>query len=219
MHPIAFNTTLEEALNVVGMFVFAISGALLAVRKNYDIVGMAVLAEITAIGGGVLRDLMLGAVPPAAITDPFSFIAPIAATLLTFFAFERMSRIQAAVLVFDAAGLGVFCIVGTVKALAYGMNPITAIALGALTAVGGGIMRDVLAREAPAVMRADSELYFLPALLGSIIIAVVANLHLYGSVAAGLAALLVFLLRLAALRFHWGAPTPRRAPLREDVGA
>ncbi|MDE3229853.1 MAG: trimeric intracellular cation channel family protein [Chloroflexota bacterium] len=209
MHPLNVNATLEEALNVVGMFVFAISGALLAVRKQYDIVGMAVLAEITAIGGGTLRDLILGAVPPAAITDPFSFIAPIAATLLTFFAYERINRIQAAVLVFDAAGLGVFCVVGTVKALAWGMGPISAIALGVITAVGGGIMRDVLAREAPAVMRSDSELYFLPALLGSIIIVVVNSLHLYGAVAAGLAALLVFALRLAALRFHWGAPSPR----------
>lgn len=216
MHPLDVNATLEEALNIVGMFVFAISGALLAVRKNYDIVGMAVLAEITAIGGGVLRDLILGAVPPAAFTDPFSFIAPIAATLLTFFAYERINRIQAAVLIFDAAGLGVFCVVGTVKALAWGMGPISAIALGAITAVGGGIMRDVLAREAPAVMRSDSELYFLPALLGSIIIVVVSSLHLYGAIAAGLAALLVFALRLAALRFHWGAPTPRRRAKAND---
>ncbi|MGH2501030.1 MAG: trimeric intracellular cation channel family protein [Ktedonobacterales bacterium] len=216
MHPLDVNTTLEEALNIVGMFVFAISGALLAVRKNYDIVGMAVLAEITAIGGGVLRDLILGAVPPAAISDPFAFIAPLAATLLTFFAYERMNRIQAAVLVFDAAGLGVFCVVGTVKALAWGMGPISAIALGALTAVGGGIMRDVLAREVPAVMRSDSELYFLPALLGSVIIVLVNSLHLYGAVAAALAALLVFLLRLAALRFHWRAPTPRRTPDTRD---
>ncbi|HEX8732859.1 MAG TPA: trimeric intracellular cation channel family protein [Ktedonobacterales bacterium] len=216
MHPLDVNATLEEALNIVGMFVFAISGALLAVRKNYDIVGMAVLAEITAIGGGVLRDLILGAVPPAAFTDLFSFIAPIAATLLTFFAYERINRIQAAVLIFDAAGLGVFCVVGTVKALAWGMGPISAIALGAITAVGGGIMRDVLAREAPAVMRSDSELYFLPALLGSIIIVVVSSLHLYGAIAAGLAALLVFALRLAALRFHWGAPTPRRRAKAND---
>lgn len=216
MHPLDVNATLEDALNVVGMFVFAISGALLAVRKNYDIVGMAVLAEITAIGGGVLRDLILGAVPPAAFTDPFSFIAPIAATLLTFFAYERINRIHAAVLIFDAAGLGVFCVVGTVKALAWGMGPISAIALGAITAVGGGIMRDVLAREAPAVMRSDSELYFLPALLGSIIIVVVSSLHLYGAIAAGLAALLVFALRLAALRFHWGAPTPRRRAKAND---
>lgn len=216
MHLLDVNATLQAALNIVGMFVFAISGALLAVRKNYDIVGMAVLAEITAIGGGVLRDLILGAIPPAAITDPFSFIAPIAATLVAFFAYERISRIEAAVLVFDAAGLGVFCVVGTVKALAWGMGPISAIALGALTAVGGGIMRDVLAREAPAVMRSDSELYFLPALLGSIIIVVVNSLHLYGAVAAGLAALLVFALRLAALRFHWSAPTPRRATGASD---
>ena len=203
-----FNASLEQALNLIGIFVFAISGALLAVRKNYDIVGMAVLAEITAIGGGVLRDLILGAVPPAAFTDYFSFLLPLAATALTFFAHTRMNRIRAAVLVFDAAGLGLFCVAGTAKALAYGMGPVEAIALGALTAVGGGIMRDVLANEQPAVLRSDSELYAIPTVLGSAIVVAVQSLHLYGSLAAGLAALFVFLLRIVALRYGWRAPKP-----------
>ena len=158
MHPVVVATTLENVFNLIGIFVFAISGALLAVRKNYDIVGMAVLAEITATGGGILRDLVLGAVPPAAFTDHVSFLIPLGATALTFFAHPQLNRIQSAVLVFDAAGLAVFCVAGTAKALAFGIGPIEAIALGAMTAVGGGIMRDVLANDRPAVLRADSEL-------------------------------------------------------------
>lgn len=211
MHSVVFNATLEQVLTLIGTFVFAISGALLAVRKRYDIVGMTVLAELTATGGGIIRDLVLGAVPPQAFTDRVSFLLPLGAVALTFFAHRQMNRINAAVLVFDAAGLGLFCVVGTAKALAYGMGPVGAIALGAISAVGGGILRDVLANEQPAVLRSDSELYAVPAVLGAALIVLVTRLHHYGSLTAGLVATLVFALRLAALHYGWRAPTPSRA--------
>ena len=206
MHPVVFNATLEQVLNLIGTFVFAISGALLAIRKNYDIVGMAVLAGITAIGGGVIRDLVIGAVPPVAFTDAIYFLLPLLATALTFFAHVQINRLNAAVLVFDAAGLAVFCISGTAKALNYGLGPLPAAALGILTAVGGGIMRDVLAHDEPSVLRAGSELYALPAFLGSAIVVVIPHLPIDSSLAAGLTTVLVFALRLLALRFGWRAP-------------
>lgn len=208
MHPVVFTSFLEVALNLIGTFVFAVSGALLAVRKNYDIVGMVVLAEITAIGGGVIRDLVIGAVPPVAFTDASYFWIPLVATALTFFAHVQINRLNAAILVFDAAGLAVFCISGTAKALAYGLGPVSAIVLGVLSAVGGGIMRDVLAHEEPSVLRAESELYALPAILGSAIVVVIPHLPMNSSLAAGLTAVLVFVLRLLALRFGWKAPQP-----------
>lgn len=240
MQPTVFNAGLEEVLNLVGTFVFAISGALLAVHKRYDIVGMIVLAEITAIGGGVIRDLILGAVPPAAFTDHVTFLLPLGAVAILFIVYRFIlqrhdhdhdqttltqryrtrlqtalvrryrTQIQFAVLVFDAAGLAVFCVAGTAKALAYGLGPVQAVALGTLTGVGGGIMRDVLANEQPAVLRADSELYAVPAMLGSAIIVVVQHVSLYGSLTAGLAAVFVFVLRLGALQYGWRAPQPRR---------
>jgi uncharacterized membrane protein YeiH len=208
MHPVVFNATLEEVLNLVGTFVFAVSGALLAVRKNYDIVGMAVLAGITAIGGGVIRDLVIGAIPPVAFTDSSYFWIPLLATALTFFAHVQMNRLNAAVLVFDAAGLAVFCISGTAKALNYGLGPGPAAALGVLTAVGGGIMRDVLAHDEPSVLQAGSELYALPAVLGSAIVVVIPHLPIDSSLAAGLTAVFVFTLRILALRFGLRAPRP-----------
>lgn len=247
MQSVVFNASLEEALNLVGTFVFAISGALLAIHKRYDLVGMTVLAEITAIGGGVVRDLILGATPPAAFADHVTFLIPLGAVALLFVVYRYIlenreknqdpskdttslvlryrlqlqtallqryrTQLQTAVLVFDAAGLGVFCVAGTAKALAYGLGPIEAIALGTITGVGGGIMRDVLANEQPAVLRADSELYAVPAVLGSAIIVVVQYLHLYGygSLAAGLAAVFVFVLRIGALRYGWRAPRPTRS--------
>jgi uncharacterized membrane protein YeiH len=122
------------------------------------------------------------------------------------------------VLIFDAAGLAVFCVSGTAKALAYHLGPIEAIALGTLTGVGGGILRDVLANEQPAVLRAGSQLYAVPAVLGSAIIVVAVYLHLYGSLAAGLAAVFVFVLRLGALRYGWQAPQPHRgSDARDDT--
>jgi uncharacterized membrane protein YeiH len=219
MHPTVFNAPLDEVLNLIGIFVFAVSGALLAVRKNYDIVGMTVLAEITAIGGGVVRDLILGAVPPAAFTDRLSFVVPLIATALTFFTHTWMNRLQAAVLVFDAAGLALFCVSGAAKALAYGIGPVEAVALGAISAVGGGVMRDVLANDQPAVLRADSELYAVPAVLGSTIVVVVTMLHHYGTLSASLAVVFVFALRIIALRYGWQAPRPRRAKGTGGTGA
>ncbi|WIG57512.1 MAG: hypothetical protein OJF49_000256 [Ktedonobacterales bacterium] len=244
MQPAVFNAGLEEALNLIGTFVFAMSGALLAVHKRYDIVGMIVLAEITAIGGGVLRDLILGAVPPAAFTDHVTLLIPLGAVAITFVVYRfimhrhdqdyeheqdqttRMqhfrtrlpaalvrryrTQIQVAVFVFDAAGLAVFCVAGAAKALAYGLGPVEAVALGTITGVGGGIMRDVLANEQPDVLRAESELYAVPAMLGAAIIVVLQHMHLYDSLTAGLAALFVFVLRLAALRYGWRAPQPKR---------
>lgn len=209
MHTVVFNPTVEEVLNLIGTFVFAISGALLAVRKNYDIVGMVVLAGITAIGGGVIRDLLIGAIPPAAFTDAIYFWLPLVAVALTFFAHAQMNRINSAILVFDAAGLAVFCISGTVKALNYGLEPIPAIALGVLTAVGGGVIRDVLAGDKPSVLQAESELYALPAVLGSAIVVLIPHLPINSSLAAGLTAVLVFVLRLLALRYNLKAPRPR----------
>jgi len=208
MHPVVFNATLEQVLNLVGTFVFAVSGALLAVRKNYDIVGMAVLAVITAIGGGVIRDLVIGAIPPVAFTDAIYLLLPLLATAMTFFAHVQINRLNAAVLVFDAAGLAVFCISGTAKALNYGLGPVPAAALGVLTAVGGGIMRDVLAHDEPSVLQAGSELYALPAVLGSVITVVIPHLPINSSLLAGLTAVFVFTLRLLALRFGLRAPRP-----------
>ena len=252
MQPAVFNAGLEEALNLVGTFVFAISGALLAVHKRYDIVGMIVLAEITAIGGGVIRDLILGTVPPAAFTDHVTFLLPLGAVAIIFIMYRFIlqhqhhdhdqdhdhdqttlaqwyrtrlqttlvqryrTQIQFAVLVFDAEGLAVFCVAGTAKALAYGLGPIQAVALGTLTGVGGGIMRDVLANEQPAVLQADSELYAVPAMLGSAIIVALQHVNLYGSLTAGLATVFVFILRLGALRYGWRAPQPKRSGDQRD---
>lgn len=202
----------ERVLDLIGIFVFAVSGGLVAVRKGYDVVGMVVLAAVTGFGGGLIRDVLLGDTPPVAFRDKAYLALPLLAAAAVFVGHglidRRLLRIG---LVFDAAGLGLFCVTGTVKALTFGVGSMGAIVLGVITAVGGGVMRDVLAGEEPNMFRADSVLYSIPAALGATAVAISWRGDWYvGGVGAGVAAA-VFTLRVAALRFGWHAPRPLNA--------
>ncbi|MEU5631240.1 trimeric intracellular cation channel family protein [Streptomyces rishiriensis] len=213
-----FSPSVQHTLDLVGIFVFAISGALLAVRKNFDVFGIAMLAEVTALGGGVFRDLVIGAVPPAAFTDLGYFLTPLLAALLVVFLHPQVERIQLGVNVFDAAGLGLFCVTGTTKAHAYGLNLTASAALGIATAVGGGVLRDVLANEVPSLLRWDRDLYAVPAMAGAAMVALCIRYDMLTPLASGVAAVTAFVLRLLAMRFHWRAPRAwnRRSTVREE---
>ncbi|MEU9604628.1 trimeric intracellular cation channel family protein [Streptomyces sp. NPDC048057] len=214
-----FTPSVQHALDLAGIFVFAISGALLAVRKNFDVFGMAVLAEVTALGGGLLRDLIIGAVPPAAFTDLGYFLMPLVATALVFFLHPVVERIQTGVNVFDAAGLGLFCVTGTTKAYEYGLGLTSSAALGVATAAGGGVLRDVLANEVPSLLRWDRDLYAVPAIVGATMVALFIQFDTLNGLTSGFAALTAFTLRLLAIRFHWRAPRAwnRRSTAVEEV--
>ncbi|MCX5399903.1 trimeric intracellular cation channel family protein [Streptomyces sp. NBC_00102] len=201
-----FTPSVQHALDVVGIFFFAISGALLAVRKNFDVFGIAVLAEVTALGGGIFRDLIIGAVPPAAFTDLGYFLTPLIAAALVFFLHPHVERIQVGVNVFDAAGLGLFAVSGTTKAYDYGLGLTSSVALGLATAVGGGVLRDVLANEVPSLLRWDRDLYAVPALVGASMVALCIQFDALNGLTTGFAVVTGFVLRLLAMRFHWRAP-------------
>ncbi|MFF8645311.1 trimeric intracellular cation channel family protein [Streptomyces sp. NPDC015345] len=201
-----FTPSVQHALDIVGIFVFAISGALLAVRKNFDVFGIAVLAEVTALGGGLFRDLVIGAVPPAAFTDLGYFITPLFAAALVFFLHPEVERTQLAVNVFDAAGLGLFCVAGTTKAYDYGLGLTASATLGLMTAVGGGVLRDIVANEVPSLVRWDRDLYAVPAIVGATMVALCIRFDELTAFTSGLAVVTTFVLRLLALRYHWRAP-------------
>jgi uncharacterized membrane protein YeiH len=201
-----FAPGVQQVLDTVGIFVFALSGGLLAVRKNLDIFGIAVLAEVTALGGGVFRDLIIGAVPPAAFQNMGYFFTPLAASLVVFFLHPEVQRINRTIQVLDAAGLGLFCVTGTAKAHDFGLGSVADIALGMATAVGGGVARDLLAHELPSLLRWDRALYAVPALVGSTIVAALIALGRLDGITGTLAALVAFVLRLLALRYDWRAP-------------
>ncbi|MFF7872264.1 trimeric intracellular cation channel family protein [Streptomyces qaidamensis] len=213
-----FSPSVQHTLDLIGIFVFAISGALLAVRKNFDVFGMAVLAEVTALGGGLFRDLVIGAVPPAAFTDLGYFLTPLLATLLVFFLHPQVERIQVAVNVFDAAGLGLFCVAGTIKAYEYGLGLTASAGLGLTTAVGGGVLRDVLANEVPSLLRWDRDLYAVPAIVGSALAALCIRYDSLNPLTSSLAVITAFVLRLLAMRYHWRAPRAwhRRSTVSEE---
>ncbi|HSP72953.1 MAG TPA: trimeric intracellular cation channel family protein [Gaiellaceae bacterium] len=203
---------LLQTLDLAAIFAFGLSGALLAVEKRFDIVGLVVLAVVTAIGGGVLRDLIIGAVPPAAFVHVEYLLVPLAAAVLAFFAHAQLARMLAPVLLFDAAGLALYAVSGTAKAGAHGLGPVSAVTIGVLTAVGGGMLRDVLAGEVPAVVRADSVLYATPAFLAAVVVATARSEHVYGPTVAALVVAGAFTLRVLALWRGWRAPSPRTRP-------
>lgn len=195
---------LSLVLNLLGTFFFAISGSLLAARRGFDIIGSLILGSLTGLGGGVVRDVVLG-VPPTAFTEPIYLAAPLAAALLVFFLFSGVERFPRTLLIFDAAGLGLFCTTGTVKALEVGMNPVAAVLLGVATGIGGGLLRDVVANRDPELFN-PKQLYAVPALAGAAVIAVVWTLGAYSFLTALIVAAGVFALRVGSLRFKWRAP-------------
>src|SRR6476620_2579777 len=150
------DTTLILALNLAATFVFGLSGGLAAVRARLDLFGVLVLAAVVGLAGGITRDLLIG-VPPATFRDWRYLAAAAAAGLVCFFGRPLLERIKRSVLIFDAVGLGLFCVTGATKALDFGVGPVPAILLGAITGVGGGMLRDVLLGEVPTVLR--HELY------------------------------------------------------------
>lgn len=203
-------TTLE----LIGVFAFGVSGALMAIRRGFDVVGIVILAIVTAVGGGILRDLVLGDTPPPAFTRWEYLLVALAAAAVTFVASPELERGSRTLLVFDAAGLGLFCVTGTAKALDHGLAPLSAAILGVTTAVGGGVLRDVIARETPALVRPDSELYALPAVAGALVVAVTSDLDLNHPSVFPAAAGTIFGIRVLALNRHWRGPRAWRTRRR-----
>jgi uncharacterized membrane protein YeiH len=201
-------------LDLLGTFVFALSGAVAGVRRRLDLFGVLVLSFVAANSGGILRDLLIGATPPAAIRDWRYLAASLLAGVLIFFWHPSLRQLRSPVLVFDAAGLALFCVAGAQKALLFGLDPVMAALLGMLTGIGGGIARDVLLSEIPAVMRSD--VYAVAALAGASVLVAGDALQLPSTASACAGAALCFGLRLAALRHGWHLPVARAPEPAED---
>ncbi len=193
--------------DLVGIFVFAISGALVAVRREMDVFGVLVLAGTTGLGGGFLRDVLIDATPPTALADWRYLLVPVAAGLLTFLHHPAVGRMERTVVVFDAFGLGLFCVTGALKALAFGLGPVPAALMGMVTGIGGGMVRDVLAQRSPVIF--GGELYATPALAGAAVAVLGSRLDLPVLLVAVTGAGLCTVWRLLAVWRRWHAPMPR----------
>lgn len=194
------------AADLGGTVVFAIEGALAAIAGSLDLLGVLVLAFVTAVGGGILRDVLIGAAPPSAFRDTRYPMTALGAGAATFLFHTRLGALPDGLLTqLDAAGLALFAVAGTEKALAFNIRPALAPLMGTLAAVGGGVMRDVLLAHVPAVLRVD--IYATAALAGSAIVVVCHRLGVPGTVAAVIGALVCFGLRLVSVSRHWHLPT------------
>jgi uncharacterized membrane protein YeiH len=196
--------TLVLALDLAGTFVFALTGAMTAVKHRLDLYGILVLSFAAATFGGIGRDLLIGSVPPAALADWRYIAAPLLAGVTVFFSYSATARFQTPVLILDGAGLAFFAVSGALKALAFGLTPIAAIMLGMLTGVGGGIARDILVAEIPTVLRA--ELYAVAALAGASVVVIGDRLQLPSVPVATVGGGLCFGLRFMAIRHGWHLP-------------
>jgi uncharacterized membrane protein YeiH len=196
------------AFDLAGTFVFAISGAMLGVRRNLDLFGVLALSFVASSAGGITRDLLIGSVPPAAISDWRYIAVAMAAGLAIFLWYSRMSRWHGAILIFDAAGLALFAVAGAQKALAFGLNPIMASLLGMVTGIGGGIARDLLVARTPTVLRRD--LYAVAALVGAALVVTGRLLGWPAIPTAIAAAAACFAIRLVAIRRGWNLPVSRQ---------
>jgi len=197
--------TLYYFLDLAGTFVFAISGATAAKQRGLDLFGICAIAFTVACGGGIIRDLCIGAIPPAGLTNWYYLVAAIIATGITISLYPFVRSLNQPVIFFDALGLSLFAVTGAQKSLAYGHNAEVAILLGITTAVGGGVLRDILLNRIPIIL--EKEVYASAALLGALIVVLGNHFKWISSDYVSIIALIVcFGLRLLALRFHWNLP-------------
>ncbi len=195
---LGFDPTLILGLNLAGTFVFGLSGGLAGVRARLDLLGVIVLAFVVALAGGIIRDLLIG-IPPATFRDGRYLAAAAAAGIVSFTARPALDRVDQTLTVFDAIGLGLFCVTGASAALAHHLGPVQSIILGAVTGVGGGMVRDLLLRQVPNILRAD--LYAVPALLGATVLVVAHQAGARSALFPLLAACVCIAFRLVGVRF------------------
>ena len=205
---LTLDTHLQLALDLVGVFAFALTGGLVAVKKGLDLFGVLVLAAAAALGGGVVRDVVIGHIPPVGLSDWRLLTAAVVAGLLTFLFHPGIERIGRFVRVLDAAGLAVFAIGGSLMALGAGIDALPSVLVGVITAIGGGMIRDILAGQVPEVLR--REMYALPALFGSTLVVSAHHFDVISPWVVWGCVLLVFGIRMAAVVLDIHAPKPLR---------
>lgn len=192
------------AIDLFGTFVFAISGVLAAVEKKFDLVGAIVLGFVTAVGGGTLRDILIGETPVGWMKDLHTIYAIGAAIPVCYFFKNRILNLRKSVFLFDTIGIGLFTILGLQKTLSIGLSPVIAVMMGIVSATFGGVIRDVLSREIPLIFR--KEIYASACLAGALVFLLMEHVSADKNINLIAAILVVFLIRILAVRRNWGIP-------------
>ena len=206
--PGTIDVAIPDWIELAAVLVSALSGAILAAKGHeFDVGGVAALALVAGLGGGLIRDVLLGQGAPAALRDERYLIVVVAATGLGFFFAGILNQFQGLLLVLDAAALGLYSVVGADKADQVGLPAISAVLLGAITGVGGGILRDLLSGTTPVIFKRD--IYALLATFGSAFYLALRQTDLHATAAALIAIGMIFVARLVVVRFHLDGPRPR----------
>lgn len=200
---------LQPLTELVGVFVGGLSGGLAAVRKQFDVFGVVVLAWAAGLGGGLVRDVLVGAVPPVGVARWEFIVTAFAAGIVMYFFHPRLERARRVIAVLDAGALALFSVVGTLKGLELGAGPTASVCVGVITGIGGGVLRDLLTGEVPVVLH-HRQLYAVPAAVGASLTAVLWSAGALDLVTEGLAIAVVFGLRVVAMRLRLSAPGPWR---------
>jgi uncharacterized membrane protein YeiH len=193
-------------LDLIGTAAFAASGAWVGVRKQMDLFGVLVLGTVTAVGGGTLRDLLLGDIPPFSLKDEAYIYIAIVVSVVVFANRKRFEFFEKPLLYFDAIGLGTFVVIGTTKAIDFQLGALGAVLMGVMTGTAGGVMRDLLANQVPLILR--REIYASACVAGGTLLVILGENGVAPAAAALLSAATVILVRLLAIHYDWSLPKP-----------
>jgi uncharacterized membrane protein YeiH len=192
-------------VDLLGTFVFAVEGATAGIQANLDLLGLMVVAFATALGGGIIRDVLIGAIPPNSIRDWRYPVVAFVGAAVVFFFYQFVSQVSPwAIIIFDAAGLALFAVAGAAKALDFGIHPFIAVLMGGVTGVGGGTIRDIFLARIPTVLRAD--VYATAALAGAAVLVMGIRLKANPRLMTVLGAVVCFALRVVSVWRHWNLP-------------
>lgn len=194
-------------IDLVGTFVFAISGTLTAADKKFDLFGAATIALVTAVGGGTLRDLLIGSLPVGWMLNPAYILLIGIAIPVSFFLKNYILKLRRMLFLFDSIGIGLFTILGLQKTLALGLSPVVAVIMGMVSAVFGGVLRDILCNEIPLIFR--KEIYATACLAGAVLFLLLKNAGLDNDLNMPLTMVLIIVIRILAVKKHWSMPVMR----------
>ncbi len=200
--------TIFTLLDFIGTIAFAMSGALTAIHKKLDIFGVFIIAFVTAVGGGTLRDIMIGRTPVSWMLDLNYVYMIIFGFILAIIFRKKLDRLRTSLSLFDTIGLSIFTLIGLERGMIWGLHPVICIALGTMTACFGGVIRDILCTEIPVIFR--REIYATVCIAGGIVFFALKQIHLEQDILYIITSAFMITFRLLAVRYHWYLPTMKR---------
>jgi uncharacterized membrane protein YeiH len=198
---------LFSTLDIIGTVAFAISGSLTAIEKRFDVFGITIIAIATALGGGTLRDMLIGNTPVTWLVNLQNFYIVLITVSITILLRKQLNKLRISLMLFDTIGIGIFTLIGLQKGLAIELPPLACVLLGTVTACFGGVIRDILCNDVPVIF--SKEVYATACMFGGVVFFVAQKYMLLDSMISIATILSIIVIRLCAIRLHWSLPQPK----------